>query len=1126
MKARSLSAVSVLLLLTAELMGVAAAIPSVQISAPTNGDMLLSRSVDIRGNATGSQIDWIQTTKDDFDTGTIVNLTSDASGTLILNRTLYDDFNDNSLSPAKWSTGELNGPSVSEAQGKLVLAGSGVSSGCYTAFAAAVTTRPASDWVEGTLSQFSEIGSGAFSGIGFYQDDLNNLVLGRGFDFYNLGIGQRIVLAYTAGGTFNIRSLGAITNAPHTFKVLYDGSKATLFMDGAQLTTQSIELADPLGIVVASVNTTDDWVDARWDDVSCYYLTAGDFLSSVYDTLTPSQKFVTMAWTANIPSGAGLAMQVRSADDAALTNPTPWADVTNGQTSGLPQLQRYLQIIARFESALGNATPQLRDITIRYVCGIRQVELSLDNRTSWLVANGNESWNLSVDIPDGIRYIWARATDVEGDIQLASIRIDIDTTSPSGSITINEGAAFTPERRVSLALPASDAYRVASMMVSEDPVFAGAAWQDFCATVQWELSAGDGLKTVYARFRDANGWESGPVNASITLDTLPPSGTIDINGGAEFTRTGTVRLTLNATDESGVSDMLLANTPDFFGQDWLPFAPVYTWDLKSTGGERTVYARFRDPSGHASPSVHASIILDTVPPVFTFTIENGSTFARGTTVAVQLNATDNYRMGTMMLSTNSGFLGAEWAPFAPVSEWAFPPGEGLSRLYARVRDAAENEPPSQPATITVDTVAPVCVISSLPAVTGQLGFTLSWSGMDATSGLLWYDLQYKDGDGPWTDWLTRVNQTTAVFTGLDNHTYTFRSRAQDWAGNTAAYPDNPKTTTTIRLPTPGSQLPVINILTPQSGAAYKGKVRFEGTAHAQAAGRNITLVQWQLDGGGWQTAAGGTSWSFEWDSAKSRDGTHTLRLRSFDGQNYSNVVDRTVTAENGKSAAGGGSDMTPILIVLVVVAAAGGAGAFLVMRRRNAAARSPECPASEAAPAPAPKAPAAASARPAPKAAPRSPAEPGEEGSPDDELAGGPPEAEAAPPGEAGEPAAGAVPVPAGEAAGTAEAPIGEPAPEEPLPPPPAYTRTEAPAPPAPPPGPSPADQERMLKTIKGVFPMLPPELQYMQAEMVCQLVMTGERGRAPNGDPLVLIMGRWYFGNENKSQFLQRFNW
>ena len=105
----------------------------------------------------------------------------------------------------------------------------------------------------------------------------------------------------------------------------------------------------------------------------------------------------------------------------------------------------------------------------------------------------------------------------------------------------------------------------------------------------------------------------------------------------------------------------------------------------------------------------------------------------------------------------------------------------------------------------LDTAPPSSSVTDLPTYQSTLSFSVSWSGSDATSGIASYDVQYRDGTGSWTDWLTETTETSATFTGEDGHTYYFQCRARDSAGNVEDYPGgygDTHTTVDITAPTP------------------------------------------------------------------------------------------------------------------------------------------------------------------------------------------------------------------------------------------------------------------------------------------------------------------------------------
>ncbi len=108
---------------------------------------------------------------------------------------------------------------------------------------------------------------------------------------------------------------------------------------------------------------------------------------------------------------------------------------------------------------------------------------------------------------------------------------------------------------------------------------------------------------------------------------------------------------------------------------------------------------------------------------------------------------------------------------------------------------------SNPITVTVvNDAPPSSSVAPLPSLQTSNSFSVSWSGSDDVTppSALRYDLQSRDGlTGVWTNWLTNTASTSATFVGEAGHTYFFRSRAYDGAGNVEAYPADYDAFTTI-----------------------------------------------------------------------------------------------------------------------------------------------------------------------------------------------------------------------------------------------------------------------------------------------------------------------------------------
>jgi fibronectin type 3 domain-containing protein len=121
-------------------------------------------------------------------------------------------------------------------------------------------------------------------------------------------------------------------------------------------------------------------------------------------------------------------------------------------------------------------------------------------------------------LTNGVRYAYEIAAvstaDVEGEHSKT-----VSATPAIYSILLAGGAQYTNRRSVSLTITAPA--NTSLMMLSNDSLFTEARWEQVTSSRFWELTFGDGEKTVYAKFRNADDQETAQsFKAKIILDTI------------------------------------------------------------------------------------------------------------------------------------------------------------------------------------------------------------------------------------------------------------------------------------------------------------------------------------------------------------------------------------------------------------------------------------------------------------------------------------------------------------------------------------------------------------------------------------------------------------------------------
>ena len=280
---------------------------------------------------------------------------------------------------------------------------------------------------------------------------------------------------------------------------------------------------------------------------------------------------------------------------------------------------------------------------------------------------------------------------------------------------------------------------------------------------------------------------SADFDADVAQGLIP--GSASINGGAAITTSPIVNVSMPAT---GAIAVALSNS----GSIWKVFYPPVastSWALDDPAyggsaeeGTKHVLVRFQDVWFNWFDPVDLEIAYDTSPPNGTVRIDGGATATNSRAVTLNIPATD---AGTKVTKVKVSNDGETWVAraFDPALGWTLRAGDGGKRVLVRWRDRAGHWSGVKADRIVLDHGAPTMRDISwswakdVPR-SGHRRISLRWAGSDALSGVSAYRIQ-RSVDGKHFVNLDRIGLTTASLVVANGHTYRFRVRAIDGAGN-------------------------------------------------------------------------------------------------------------------------------------------------------------------------------------------------------------------------------------------------------------------------------------------------------------------------------------------------------
>jgi len=420
--------------------------------------------------------------------------------------------------------------------------------------------------------------------------------------------------------------------------------------------------------------------------------------------------------------------------------------------------------------------------------GVTSIDIyySTDGGSTWKTIatgesnDGTYTWTIP-DTPSKTCRVKVVAHDVAGnsgeDTSNANFEIyKPDTTPPSASISINNGATYTNTRSVTLYLTYSDSGSGVDKVRYKNFGESYTSWESPSSTKSWTLRSGTGSRIVYYQVRDKAG-NIREVYDSIVLDTTPPPAPSPDDGIYGWSNDNTPTFSWSApSDTSGIA-----------GYYWKVGSGSETWTTSTSvtlpaqsDGIRTFYVRAKDNAGNIGNYGSHQFKIDTAKPPVPSPDDGVSGWSNDNTPTFSWSVP----------SDTSGIAGYYWKVGSGSETWTTSTSvtlpsqsDGICTFSVRAKDNAGNVGNYGSHEFKIDTANPPAP-SPDDGVTGWSNDntpTFSWSTPSDTSGIAGY--YWKVGSGSET-WAT---STSVTLPAQSDGIRTFYVRAKDNAGNIGNY---------------------------------------------------------------------------------------------------------------------------------------------------------------------------------------------------------------------------------------------------------------------------------------------------------------------------------------------------
>ncbi len=410
----------------------------------------------------------------------------------------------------------------------------------------------------------------------------------------------------------------------------------------------------------------------------------------------------------------------------------------------------------------------------------------------------------------------------------------------------------------------------------------------------------NGSHTLTARARDAAGNVATSPNLIVNVNNDHVAPTVHITAPAAGTIAGTIDITADASDNTGVAGVQFLLNGVNLGAEDLSAPYSFTWNTTTLpDGSYSLTAKARDTSGNMTTSTAVVVNILNHPPDTEFPTIGINAPAAGEvlgTINVTATATDNVGIVGVQFLVNGNNLGAEdvTAPYS-VSWNTTSLANGAYTLTARTRDAAGNTTISADVLVNVNNPAdaelPVIAITAPVAgnVSGTINITANASDNVGVVGVTFL----LDGNPIGTEDMTAPYSISWNTITASNGQHTLTSTARDAEGNIGT------SASVIVNISNDLTAPTVNITSPAAGNV-SGTITITANATDNVA---VVGVQFLLDGVNLGVEDLSAPYSVSWNTLTATNGLHTLTANARDAAgNLGTSTNVSVTVNNDLTA--------------------------------------------------------------------------------------------------------------------------------------------------------------------------------------------------------------------------------